>query len=91
MHELPPSGSKAIVHEEDGLIVYVEPYFDSVVWVAETDRELVREYPDGVRSYTNKRSGEQTTYYPDNRYTFDIPGEPTIEGQTQFDTSQPYG
>jgi len=90
MHELPPSDDRVLAFEEGEVRVYAEPYLDGVLWIADSPLQIMREYPDGSRSYTNKRSGEQTTYYPDNTYTLDCPGYPTIHGVTQFDTTELY-
>jgi len=84
MGEAKPSAERIILEEGDGIIIYKEPCLDGWVTVAETELETLRVYDDGSHSYTLNRSGTRTTYYPDDRYVMELPGEPIIEGKTQF-------
>jgi hypothetical protein len=84
MAELPPSNERIILQDDGGVLVYSEPYLDGTVLVAECEFSTLRVYLDGSRSYTHRKSGTITTYYPDNTFTLDEPGEPTIHGKTRF-------
>lgn len=88
MRELPPSEERVLIWEYKGTTIYSEPFNGDTIFIAENEFEIIRFYPDGSRSYTHRNSGDVVTYYPDNTFTQEIPGEPIIYGKTRFNVTE---